>query len=946
MSTMTDYPGSRWWRLDIHNHTPASSDYDRVEAATVTPRDWLLAYMRAGVDAVAVTDHNSSEWIEKLQSALAVLSAEQPTGYRALVLFPGVEVSTQDGLHILGIFAPETLKATLDGLLAGKLDGWDTSKRNAERQCAQSAVDVMVAIRDLGGVAIPAHADQESGVLFGKLQADGLFEPRLSGRSIDAVLAKADALELRDSAGLAALYFKSKLAGLALLTASDAHQTSRAGSRCCWVKMSRPTDTGLRLALMDPDSAVRQGGAVSPQPLPKRWIRRLSVERLNFRQARLGPLRLDFNPAYNAVIGGRGSGKSTVVECLRLALGRDTELDDVAEIKHSFANFRAPYRSRDKPGVMLSDTRLVAEVVLGDSDEAELLRYQWTPGSKGDGLLTVQRWDQGQWLETGLSPDQAATQFPVRIYSQKQVLALADQPQALLGLIDEAIGRDRKADWHKTFNERRAALMDARRRLRALKIELARKPALELELSQASRKAQAFANANFGPLLKDYQRSTQQQRAMDDFHQLLTRDVAELRQALERTASLSDTELTGFSAETDAELSAAQSALTLKQQLSTQRQLIVQAVAEMAQSLAQAQQSQATSAWQQAAQAHIAAYLAETQRLKAEGIESAQSAAQAVAAVDQLGKQLEFVATCEHQLVAAETAVLAAAKALSDARERLTEMRRDFVTQRFASNVSLRIQLRPMAHAAGSVEQLRDLLKLTNKQWGSLWNDGEGDGASEPEPSGFLWDATRDDRLSPTTERLLSMKQALEQGSKVVLETTLHASLLNRLKELPPEVFDDLAAWFPEDEVLLKYAPAQDQPFRSMVRASDGQRSAAMLSFLLAYGDDPLVLDQPEDDLDNALVSELVVAQLRHNKSRRQVIVITHNANIVVNGDADLVVCMQFAGGQIADPLSGGLQEIAVRQRICDVMEGGREAFKQRYRRIFKDLEQMNGVAQ
>lgn len=127
-----------------------------------------------------------------------------------------------------------------------------------------------------------------------------------------------------------------------------------------------------------------------------------------------------------------------------------------------------------------------------------------------------------------------------------------------------------------------------------------------------------------------------------------------------------------------------------------------------------------------------------------------------------------------------------------------------------------------------------------------------------------------------------------------------------------------------------------------MARASDGQRAAAMLSFLLAYGDEPLVLDQPEDDLDNALVSDLVVAQLRDNKSRRQVIVVTHNPNIVVNGDADLVLCMQFVGGQIADPVCGGLQETIIRQRICDVMEGGREAFKQRYKRILEDLDRMS----
>ena len=98
-------------------------------------------------------------------------------------------------------------------------------------------------------------------------------------------------------------------------------------------------------------------------------------------------------------------------------------------------------------------------------------------------------------------------------------------------------------------------------------------------------------------------------------------------------------------------------------------------------------------------------------------------------------------------------------------------------------------------------------------------------------------------------------------------------------------------------------------------------------------------MDQPEDDLDNALVSELVVDQVRSNKSRRQIIVVTHNPNIVVNGDAELVLPMTFSNGQIQQLDAGGLQERAVRQRVCDIMEGGRDAFRQRYKRILEDLD-------
>ena len=65
------------------------------------------------------------------------------------------------------------------------------------------------------------------------------------------------------------------------------------------------------------------------------------------------------------------------------------------------------------------------------------------------------------------------------------------------------------------------------------------------------------------------------------------------------------------------------------------------------------------------------------------------------------------------------------------------------------------------------------------------------------------------------------------------------------------------------------------------------------LAFILSYGDEPLLLDQPEDDLDNKLIYDLIVRQLRETKTKRQVIVVTHNANIVVNGDAEMVLPLE-----------------------------------------------------
>ena len=111
-----------------------------------------------------------------------------------------------------------------------------------------------------------------------------------------------------------------------------------------------------------------------------------------------------------------------------------------------------------------------------------------------------------------------------------------------------------------------------------------------------------------------------------------------------------------------------------------------------------------------------------------------------------------------------------------------------------------------------------------------------------------------------------------------------------------------------------------------------------MLAFLLAHGEEPLILDQPEDDLDNQLIYDLVVQQIRENKLRRQIIVVTHNPNIVVNGDAELLHALEFQSGQCVVAQSGSLQEKAMRDKVCQVMEGGREAFERRYRRLGPEI--------
>jgi hypothetical protein len=78
----------------------------------------------------------------------------------------------------------------------------------------------------------------------------------------------------------------------------------------------------------------------------------------------------------------------------------------------------------------------------------------------------------------------------------------------------------------------------------------------------------------------------------------------------------------------------------------------------------------------------------------------------------------------------------------------------------------------------------------------------------------------------------------------------------------------------------------------------------------------------------------LIVSQIHLNKNHRQLIIATHNPNIVVNGDSELVVSLKFGGGQVRLDISGSLEDQKVRDSVCDIMEGGREAFEKRYKRL------------
>ena len=180
---------------------------------------------------------------------------------------------------------------------------------------------------------------------------------------------------------------------------------------------------------------------------------------------------------------------------------------------------------------------------------------------------------------------------------------------------------------------------------------------------------------------------------------------------------------------------------------------------------------------------------------------------------------------------------------------------------------------------------------------------------------------------------LESFKLAMHQLHEGILHNNPYDGWYTRMiQELTPSQMDEIDLLYPEDEIEMQYI-GREGTLRSIAVASAGQKTTAILSFILSFGITPLILDQPEDDLDNRLVSQLIVQKIRRIKEMRQVIVVTHNANIPVNGDAEYVVSMASDTPTLKIQAQGTVENDQVKKEICEVMEGGVEAFNTRAER-------------
>jgi DNA repair ATPase RecN len=720
------------------------------------------------------------------------------------------------------------------------------------------------------------------------------------------------------------------LTRIPFVSTSDAYSLDSIGKRFTWIRLESPTIEGLRQAFLDYEARIAcdwdprfARTERTPNVVDHAWVERIRIERATtVRQS----LEITFNPRLNILIGGRGSGKSTVVVGLRSLYGDSGSLP--SQIEAEANNFRDN---------VLQDAQIDGVHHLAHSGEGQAA--SWTRES---GSLT--QTDEGT---------KVGTSFGVRVVSQKELFeraaVTANDPHAasrsLLSLVDEALKAEgvsegsRPGD-HARVEKLRAEWVSAAMRLQQEEVATARREQVASRVQELTRQVAAF-DSESSRLRREtndlwLEEAANFEAEIGAAGEAIEYLVQQAQQIGSGSARVSDTQADDPPQRPRAPRDDVRA--VLKRML----QSVGQAAALAREELAQVESQAQTSPWRDRVRAAEDDARAYTSELAAMGLDlSAYEAvrsrhASEVADLRDLDMRIA-------QLPGLESARETAWAQLQEHLARHKAARMGLLSEIAGRSGMLRFGVSDKADLTDWVTRIRELLSLRS------------DGFVEEVPALARWIWNSGD-----PEREVSWRQACISGQfeELSRQAGLRQAWAARLAGLDAMIRTRLASEVPFETVSMEFLRDENDPssWEPLTSGSPGQRSAAMLSFMLHHGSLPLVLDQPEDDLDTEWISQLVVRQLRKSRWSRQVIVVTHNANIPVNADAERVIVLENRGGGIRVRSSvvhdeeiqhcGPVEVGFVREDIQQIMEGGVEAFVRREKRYNNELNSYRAALQ
>jgi hypothetical protein len=859
-------PGASWIRADFHFHTPASEDH-KYGSSSYEQIAEKIAVSR--LDAVFVTDHNEWKGIGPLTSAVARLGVKTR-------IYPGAELSVMaaaarigDGLtkedrkikpyffHCLALLPPsDSVENQIHALVTNGLNNPEVLQaKNTERKLVQSLEEVAETVRNWGGALLPAHFHQgkppDKSRSFDDIYCDEFAIEQLHGCF--------DAIEIRDASQAAFFDGDQKGSNGQLIPekgcvlGSDSHSLDAIGSEATHLLVEENEFEDIKTSI-----CYRERVRFQETKAGKDVVLDLIVEGVF-----LGPCHFVFSDGLTALIGTKGAGKTSVLECLRFALGVAPSGDVDKYLNHVLGPAGRVWLSvRNRHGEKFLFVR-----------------------ARGDAVPRV-------FSESGEAMERDAvipSNFPVEIRGWGEVTKLAEDKSAQLKLLDAFDPSAKARGFGARIADIRSQLPD---QFAALKSTVDRLRATKTELDQLILKRSRLEKLKVAKITDDQAAKEKRDAELAAYR--------ELSRVLEENKALPLRVLAVEAGEQFKSLKTGNDAGNL-----TAAEVAARVLAGIEQAA-----GVETTLIRQAGEC-----LEELGRIAAQSILDLEAQFRPLEEAYQA--KFSSLDPNEQDVLIARNEIVVEIARLPAVQTRFETLSGEFM-ERLKKYADL-LQDLQFAVDSRSVARAEVLKTLTAKLSAAKVPTRLRVEANAVEKGNLPTGVPAVDAFGAISRSLRSM--SVEQALRGYELDPIGGSRA----EFGLEINDSPAIEF-------ELYPGVWRPSEQL---SAGQKSTAVLPLIIMLGEGPVILDQPEDNLDNKYIGLSVVHMMLAEKLRRQFVVSSHNATIVVMADSELVVEMMDKDGKAQIVASGFLNgpHSRIRQSVLEVLDGGETALRRRFSR-------------
>ncbi|MDZ7293021.1 MAG: AAA family ATPase [candidate division KSB1 bacterium] len=885
--------GARYYRCALQVNSPLQDRFKGFDSrhrrhSAAYQHDYALSLARAckriGIDVIGLCDHNSVAYLKTIRDEL---------NEEGIIVFPGFEIASTEGIHLLCLFNPDADIEDLDHLLTElglpPKDRWTNSEGLAPRQSPLAFPRILERVqRHREGICIAAHVDRENGLLYECAKTtrvqyftdQNLLAAQIAGR-------REDLMEFYRKVVDNELEHYRRQKEIALLNCLDVYNLKDLDKPECstWIKMSSPSVEGLWQAFLDPQSRLRLLSEETPKP-------HAELVAMAWEGGFLSGSTIHFNENLNCLIGGRGTGKSTLIESLRYVLGLQPAGEDIQKRHESI--LREVLRSGTHISLLVRSHR--------PSPRYYLIERTY-PGKP------VVRDESGNVL--GMHPNEIFS--GVEIFGQHEIAEIARDQSKQYRLIhrfrdpEVAELEARKEEIRHQLETNRIDLLRTQKEIEAVEEKLSRLPAVEEKL----RRYQDFG---IEKKLKEQSLLAREESLL----KMSREKFPAIKKAIEQLRQVLAFDYTFLNAEAVTELPNADLWAKLRRTIEKFQEEMEQ-TADNAASVIQETETtlwEIAEIWEARRQKKRGAYEKILRELQKESIDGE--------IFMKLRREYEMLVPLKNERRKLEQKNRDLEKQRRHLLQEWEEIKANIFKfdQAAAAKISqlLAGRVRAQVIKEHDLTPLLDLLKKYTK--------------------GLKFKAIQECLQEQHLISLADFVQHVREGNETLRDIyEFNERTAAAIAGLPSKAVYEME----ELELLtsinleLNVAEKNQEPvWKALQELSIGQKATAILQLLLSESDMPLVIDQPEDDLDNRFIAEGIIPTLRQEKGRRQFLFATHNANLPVLGDAELIIGLEASGDnqtgavQIRDDHLGSIDLASVKLLVEQILEGGKQAFETR----------------